>query len=163
MAHCNVPDKLDMFSYLTQLYEAFRGEIPHIKHPKLVSNLLISVDCSLNVIHVGFFFVFVAVGFFCSWGNQEPEADERPLYDKQLAQLTSEKKALLVGRLAKHETAGRPRHSRSSRHNNENVQAIVDKKTDGSLGRRSRKRRSNEKMGASVVSSLFFLLPPSGE
>ncbi|XP_015127191.1 F-actin-monooxygenase Mical isoform X4 [Diachasma alloeum] len=115
MAHCDVPDKLAMFSYLTQLYEAFRGEIPHIKHPKL-----------------------------------EPEADERPLYDKQLAQLTSEQKVHLIGRLAKHETAGRARHLRSSRHNNENVQVIVDKKTDGSLGRRSRKRRSNEKMGASV-------------
>ncbi|XP_063986315.1 F-actin-monooxygenase Mical isoform X3 [Diachasmimorpha longicaudata] len=115
MAHCDVPDKLPMFSYLTQLYEAFHGEIPHIKHPKL-----------------------------------EPEADERPLYDKQLAQLTSEQKVHLIGRLAKHETAGRARHSRSSRHNNENVQAMGDKKTDGSLGRRSRKRRSNEKMGASV-------------
>lgn len=37
MAECDVPDKLSMFSYLTQIYEAFRGEIPHVKHPKLVS------------------------------------------------------------------------------------------------------------------------------
>ncbi|XP_011314011.1 protein-methionine sulfoxide oxidase Mical isoform X2 [Fopius arisanus] len=115
MAHCDVPDKLEMFSYLTLLYEAFRGEIPHIKHPQL-----------------------------------EPEVDERPVYDKKLVQLTNEQKAHLIGRLAKHETTGRARHSRTSRHNNENVQAIGDKKTDGSLGRRSRKRRSNEKMGASV-------------
>ncbi|XP_046409938.1 F-actin-monooxygenase Mical isoform X1 [Neodiprion fabricii] len=35
IASCDVPDKLDMFSYLTQIYETFRGEIPHIKHPKL--------------------------------------------------------------------------------------------------------------------------------
>lgn len=42
MAQCDVPDKLVMFSYLTQLYEAFRGEIPYIKHPKLVSNC---TDC----------------------------------------------------------------------------------------------------------------------
>lgn len=38
MASCEVPDKLAMFSYLTQIYETFRGEIPHIKHPKLVSS-----------------------------------------------------------------------------------------------------------------------------
>lgn len=38
MAECEVPDKLTMYSYLTQIYEAFRGEIPHIKHPKLVVN-----------------------------------------------------------------------------------------------------------------------------
>lgn len=37
MAQCDVPDKLAMFSYLTQIYEVFRGEIPYIKHPKLVS------------------------------------------------------------------------------------------------------------------------------
>lgn len=40
MAQCDVPDKLAMFSYLTQIYEAFRGEIPHIKHPKLVSTYI---------------------------------------------------------------------------------------------------------------------------
>lgn len=38
MAQCDVPDTLTMFSYLTQIYEAFKGDIPHIKHPKLVSN-----------------------------------------------------------------------------------------------------------------------------
>lgn len=37
MAKCEVPDYLNMFSYLTLIYETFRGEIPHIKHPKLVS------------------------------------------------------------------------------------------------------------------------------
>ncbi|XP_076668643.1 molecule interacting with CasL isoform X3 [Andrena cerasifolii] len=35
MAQCDVPDKLAMFSYLTQIYEVFRGEIPYIRHPKL--------------------------------------------------------------------------------------------------------------------------------
>ncbi|XP_015434534.1 PREDICTED: protein-methionine sulfoxide oxidase Mical [Dufourea novaeangliae] len=34
MARCDVPDKLAMFSYLTQIYEVFRGEIPYVKHPK---------------------------------------------------------------------------------------------------------------------------------
>lgn len=37
MVQCDVPDTLAMFSYLTQIYEVFRGEIPYIKHPKLVS------------------------------------------------------------------------------------------------------------------------------
>ncbi|TGZ51075.1 Protein MICAL-3 [Temnothorax longispinosus] len=35
MVQCDVPDTLAMFSYLTQIYEVFRGEIPYIKHPKL--------------------------------------------------------------------------------------------------------------------------------
>ncbi|XP_014262535.1 F-actin-monooxygenase Mical isoform X1 [Cimex lectularius] len=38
MAECEIPDKLAMLSYLSQVYEAFRGEIPHIKHPKLEEN-----------------------------------------------------------------------------------------------------------------------------
>lgn len=33
-----VPDFLTILAYLSQIYETFRGEIPHIKHPKLVSN-----------------------------------------------------------------------------------------------------------------------------
>ncbi|XP_076636191.1 molecule interacting with CasL isoform X2 [Colletes latitarsis] len=35
MAECEIPDKLAMFSYLTQIYDVFRGEIPYIRHPKL--------------------------------------------------------------------------------------------------------------------------------
>ncbi|KAK5642466.1 hypothetical protein RI129_008633 [Pyrocoelia pectoralis] len=35
MAKLETPDYLTMFSYLTQIYDTFRGEIPHIKHPKL--------------------------------------------------------------------------------------------------------------------------------
>jgi len=38
MAQCDVPDKLVMFSYLTQIYQAFKGEIPYVKYAKLVSN-----------------------------------------------------------------------------------------------------------------------------
>lgn len=37
MEKCEIPDFLTMLSYLTQIYDTFRGEIPHIKHPKLVS------------------------------------------------------------------------------------------------------------------------------
>ncbi|XP_033221459.1 F-actin-monooxygenase Mical isoform X2 [Belonocnema kinseyi] len=113
MAACDVPDKLVMFSYLTQLYEAFRGEIPHIKHPKL-----------------------------------EPEKEERPTFSKQLRQLTPEQKAHLIGRISKQETI-RPRHSRV-RHGYENFVASSEKKVDAA-SRRSRKRRSTEKMGATVA------------
>lgn len=53
MSQCDVPDKLAMFSYLTQIYEVFRKEIPHIKHPKLVhkfKNILIVVKLTINFI-----------------------------------------------------------------------------------------------------------------
>lgn len=33
----NTEDYLALTTYLTQVYDTFRGEIPHIKHPKLVS------------------------------------------------------------------------------------------------------------------------------
>nr|XP_053649636.1 F-actin-monooxygenase MICAL3-like [Cherax quadricarinatus] len=35
MAECEVPDKLSMISYLSQIYDVFRGEIPHFKYPKM--------------------------------------------------------------------------------------------------------------------------------
>ncbi|XP_045594784.1 F-actin-monooxygenase Mical isoform X2 [Procambarus clarkii] len=35
MAECDVPDKLSMISYLSQIYDVFRGEIPHFKYPKM--------------------------------------------------------------------------------------------------------------------------------
>ncbi|XP_050576555.1 F-actin-monooxygenase Mical isoform X6 [Bombus affinis] len=111
MAQCDVPDKLAMFSYLTQIYEVFRGEIPYIKHPKL-----------------------------------EPENEERPAHSKQLSQLTPDQKVQLIDRIVRQDSATRTRHSRS-RHN-ENLNP-ADKKGD-TISRRSRKRRSTEKMGATV-------------
>lgn len=75
---------------------------------------------------------------------QESEAEERAVHPKQ-PQLTSEQKAT------------RGRHSRSSRHANENAQPYADKKSD-TASRRSRKRRSTEKMGATMVSGINF--PP---
>ncbi|XP_043784618.1 F-actin-monooxygenase Mical isoform X5 [Apis laboriosa] len=108
MAQCDVPDKLAMFSYLTQIYEVFRGEIPYIKHPKL-----------------------------------EPENEERPAHSKQL---TPDQKVQLIDRIVRQDSATRTRHSRS-RHN-ENLNP-ADKKGD-TISRRSRKRRSTEKMGATV-------------
>ncbi|XP_042866389.1 F-actin-monooxygenase Mical-like isoform X3 [Penaeus japonicus] len=35
MSECEIPDKLSMISYISQIYDVFRGEIPHIKHPKM--------------------------------------------------------------------------------------------------------------------------------
>lgn len=35
MADCECPDRLTMLSYLSQVYDTFRGEIPHIKHPRI--------------------------------------------------------------------------------------------------------------------------------
>ncbi|XP_026671980.1 F-actin-monooxygenase Mical isoform X2 [Ceratina calcarata] len=108
MAQCDVPDKLAMFSYLTQIYDVFRGEIPYIKHPKL-----------------------------------EPENEERPAHSKQLSQLTPDQKVQLI---VKQDGATRTRHSRSRYNENLNP---ADKKGD-TISRRSRKRRSTEKMGATV-------------
>ncbi|GFS44773.1 protein-methionine sulfoxide oxidase mical3a [Nephila pilipes] len=34
MAECAVPDKLTMVSYISQVYDSFRGEIPVVSHPK---------------------------------------------------------------------------------------------------------------------------------
>jgi hypothetical protein len=48
MEQCDVPDKLTMLSYLSQIYDTFRGEIPHIKHPKLVRLYSFVVFCCLK-------------------------------------------------------------------------------------------------------------------
>lgn len=117
MVLCEVPDKLTMFSYLTQIYEAFRGEIPHIKHPKL-----------------------------------EPETEDRPTFSQKLSELTTEQRAHLLGRITKQDVPGT--RARRSRHVNENLPLPMDKKPSAeTLARRhARKRRSTEKMGATVVS-----------
>lgn len=36
MAECECPDRLTMLSYLSQVYDTFRGEIPHVVHQKQV-------------------------------------------------------------------------------------------------------------------------------
>lgn len=38
----NTEDYLTMATYLTEIYNNFKGEIPHIKHPKLVSSYVVS-------------------------------------------------------------------------------------------------------------------------
>lgn len=69
--------------------------------------------------------------------QQEPEAEECTAHSKQLKQWTLEEKAT------------KTRHSRS-RHANENVHSFMDKKDNTMVSRRSRKRRSSEKVGAMV-------------
>lgn len=39
MEETDLPDQMLMESYLSQLYEIFRREIPHIQHPRLVNAL----------------------------------------------------------------------------------------------------------------------------
>lgn len=39
----NTEDYLTMATYLTEVYNNFKGEIPHIKHPKLVSTAMFHV------------------------------------------------------------------------------------------------------------------------
>ncbi|KAL2744346.1 F-actin-monooxygenase mical2b isoform X1 [Vespula maculifrons] len=116
MSQCDVPDKLAMFSYLTQIYEVFRKEIPHIKHPKLEID---NEEISSHLI---------------------------------LSHLTAEQKAQLLGHIVKQESATRTRHSRL-RQSSENIQQHGDKKGD-TISRRSRKRRSMEKIGATVEERL---------
>lgn len=36
MEKCDVPDNLTMLSYLTQVYDIFRGEIPYTHHKEMV-------------------------------------------------------------------------------------------------------------------------------
>lgn len=66
---------------------------------------------------------------------------EEDMHTKQLNQLISEQKAI--------------RGRRSSRHASDNIQSYTDKKGDTS-SRRSRKRRSTEKMGVTMVSEINF-------
>lgn len=40
MEQCDIPDILAMLSYLSQVYDTFRREIPHIKHPTFVIKML---------------------------------------------------------------------------------------------------------------------------
>jgi len=44
MEQCDIPDILAMLSYLSQVYDTFRREIPHINHPKLVFNLFYTLN-----------------------------------------------------------------------------------------------------------------------
>ncbi|XP_054289539.1 F-actin-monooxygenase Mical-like isoform X2 [Macrosteles quadrilineatus] len=51
MEQCEVPDTLAMLSYLSQIYDTFRGEIPHIKHPKLDESELLKEQNNVTMMN----------------------------------------------------------------------------------------------------------------
>lgn len=54
MAQLAVPDKLAMLSYLTQVHELFRGEIPCVKQPKRVSFFPQKILCFIMLLTTAF-------------------------------------------------------------------------------------------------------------
>lgn len=54
MAQLAVPDKLSMLSYLTQVHELFRGEIPCVKQPKRVSIALGNYELRKTINNLSF-------------------------------------------------------------------------------------------------------------
>ncbi|CAG9836806.1 unnamed protein product [Diabrotica balteata] len=102
-------DFLSMASYLTEIYDCFRGEIPHVKHPKLdlpVANTKMS-EISFKTIKT----------------SNIPPTITQP---------------------------NRP----SSRHKHKHTDMVTQKV--GSVDRKPRKRRTMEKVGASVMFHLFL-------
>ena len=85
---------------------------------------------------------------------QEPDNDDGPTFNKKLNDFTAVQKAQIIGRIAKSESS---RTARRSRHSNENLPLSGDKKSEPISRRHARKRRSNEKMGATVVSENFWI------
>lgn len=135
MAQCDVPDKLAMFSYLTQIYEALRGVSPHVKHPKYVSNCKNKKHVRKSEITSRDNLSFV----YCL-KKQETEMQDHATHPKQLKQLSPEEKITR-------------KHSRS-RHSGENAKLYVDK--ENTISRRCRKRRSIEKVNAAVSKTNFL-------
>uniref|UniRef100_A0A1B6D4D3 F-actin monooxygenase n=1 Tax=Clastoptera arizonana TaxID=38151 RepID=A0A1B6D4D3_9HEMI len=84
MEQCEIPDRLAMLSYLSQIYDTFRGEIPHIKHPKLED-----IDLPVRI-------------------NQTSVMNERL---RNLAQMSTANKVTAVSRLVNQNTPTRKRHS----------------------------------------------------
>lgn len=85
---------------------------------------------------------------------QEPETEDRPAHAQKLTDLSPEQKAhLSQGRSARQDVpVMRARRSRHAHENNLQPPSL-DRKIDGTMQRRhGRKRRSTEKMGATVVS-----------
>lgn len=61
MEQCDIPDILAILSYLSQVYDTFRREIPHIKHPKLVFDVYIIFIYSYFIISNPLF-LFIYLG-----------------------------------------------------------------------------------------------------
>lgn len=71
MAECEIPDKLSMISYVSQIYDVFRGEIPHIKHPKMVSES-VNVFCNyfIDFMFIKLDSVYIVLSFFYVRANK---------------------------------------------------------------------------------------------
>lgn len=71
MAECEIPDKLSMISYVSQIYDVFRGEIPHIKHPKMVSKS-VNVFCNyfIDFMFIKLDSVYIVLSFFLYQSQQ---------------------------------------------------------------------------------------------
>lgn len=88
---------------------------------------------------------------------QEPETEDRPTnLSQKLSELSAEKQAQLLGRITKQQDVNVSRGARRSRHVNENLPFVGDNKKMDTMRRHARKRRSNEKMGATVVGLIFI-------
>ncbi|KAJ1523620.1 hypothetical protein ONE63_001463 [Megalurothrips usitatus] len=127
MEECDVPDKLAMLSYLSQIYDTFRGEIPHIKHPKLDDEDTAKV-------------------------KKEALLASRM---RELSKLTPQQKVSLLGRITSNhrQSVGRRKYSSSDREHGERgdregtPSSIIsnperDRKHSNDVSRRNRKRRS---------------------
>lgn len=97
--------------------------------------------------------MFIVFFFFLL---QELENEDRPTFSQKLSQLTPEQKAHLLGRMQTKHESHQGRQRRSNRHANDNNLLAVPADNKKSDARRSRKRRSTEKVGASVVRGCFF-------
>lgn len=126
MEEIDLPDQMLMVSYLSQIYEAFRREIPHIQHPRLAEEEIIAA---------------------------EPENMLEKV--KNLARLTSEQRASLLQRLASESggaSRGTPSSTTTRKRHSSGVLGSGDKRcafsplentlSTSSGGRKTRKRRS---------------------
>lgn len=153
MEECDVPDKLAMLSYLSQIYDTFRGEIPHIKHPKLDDEDIAK--------------------------DKKVQASEALLATRmqELSKLTPQQKVSLLGRITSNhrQSIGRKKYASDREHGSDRgdregtPSSIIsnperDRRHPNDVSRRYRKRRS----GASDRSALtlvsvhrcnYFLLP----
>ncbi|XP_034233046.1 F-actin-monooxygenase Mical isoform X4 [Thrips palmi] len=136
MEECEVPDKLAMLSYLSQIYDTFRGEIPHIKHPKLDDEDIVK--------------------------DKKEKTSEALLATRmrELSKLTPQQKVSLLGRITNHRpSSGRKKYASdrelgSDRGDRDGTASSIisnpERRHANDVSRRNRKRRS----GASDRSAL---------
>lgn len=147
MEECDVPDKLAMLSYLSQIYDTFRGEIPHIKHPKLDDD---------------------------DFAKEKKEKNAEALLAsriREISKLTPQQKVSLLGRITSNhrQSTGRKkyysdREHGSDRGEHEGTPASMisnperDRRRSNEVSRRNRKRRSGavDRSAMTLVSTIFY-------